>query len=279
MRRLIFVLTIIVSVTTSLRAGQGPGAVQAPNLTIRVFGGLLGQIEGFCEPPGGTYDWGRALTADEQCDPSNGSRGSAWLGGALGVRGTLSALHPGSSDLLVVAGNNQPASFGSNVWGHIAALNPHAVGLGRADFTRLLRGATASGRVMRDWVRNSAALPLLASNVIVRRTASDLNTVKSGGVELHLPDNASVGWLTSVKIDMPALKAPTVTLEEYIGNSPTGPTTTVPATFKEGESGQDRTVEFKQPLRPARWYRLKIGDQGKERAAFTFAVAMSNSAT
>jgi len=81
--------------------------------TIRVFGGLLGQVEGFCEDPGGTYDWNQpdapgiqirdaALKAGEnrtgtalvKCGPENGSRGSRWVGGSFGLTKAIGKAAP-----------------------------------------------------------------------------------------------------------------------------------------------------------------------------------------
>ena len=62
MRPLAFV-TVLVALAAAPGAGQAPATGQATpgtGLTIRVFGSLLGLVEGFCEDPGGTYDWGTA---------------------------------------------------------------------------------------------------------------------------------------------------------------------------------------------------------------------------
>src|ERR671922_1299131 len=102
MRRFAFLIPLLLTVAAPAIAGQQPpgeGSATTP-VTIRVFGGLLGQVEGFCEDPGGTYDWYMRETRDPKkpdprktelagrladCPPSNGQRGSKWLGGALAV--------------------------------------------------------------------------------------------------------------------------------------------------------------------------------------------------
>ena len=117
----------------------GSGAAQAQTTTptssrlrILTIGSFLGQFDGFCEDPGGTYDLESARTPYAPCLPggpggpsgraapadaaAKGQRWPAALGGLLGARRWLDeerALKGGPEPLLLLTGNNQLWDFGS----------------------------------------------------------------------------------------------------------------------------------------------------------------------
>lgn len=282
--------------------GTRAGAQTPPTQTIRVFGGLLGQVEGFCEDPGGTYDWnqpkapGSQVQADAikaggnrtgtdlvKCGPENGSRGSRWVGGSFGLTKAIAKAAPQTSDLLIVGGNNRGAQFGQRVWDHIAALAPTVVALGPEDFVRAMTGNDTSKGVVKaplpashvvSWVRGESRLPFLASNVAIRRVRSGLTTVEDNGFTLHVDDeDDTVSWIASLKIDG-ALTKPSAELEEFAQvekpkrDQPRQPARSV--TVEAGKDGEDATVTFSPALRPDRWYRLTLSDDGTRVAAFIF---------
>jgi hypothetical protein len=163
-----------------------PPPADAIPLRMLAAGGFLGQLDGFCEHPGGTYDisvvathclpggpGGRVASDEAARKQVPGQKWPAALGGVLGVKSWIDQYRQPASSLLFIIGNNQPAdySFGvqesvtprqvqavaydtarkrsSNFWKEIGDLKPTVVALGPEDFIRSLRnpaGPAAPGR-------------------------------------------------------------------------------------------------------------------------------------
>jgi len=182
---LLILLVVLSAPSARPAAAQVPAPVQAPtpvpvriDLDILAIGGFLGQWDGFCEYPGGSYDlpWWETKAAqpcpaaDGRTIPENGRRA---FGGLLGAKSWVQAKRVKlPQSLLIVAGNNQLPNFASlggralaatapaqreqpqsrtdtrvqqaqrkvvDFWADLRSLSPTAIGLGPEDLVRSLR--------------------------------------------------------------------------------------------------------------------------------------------
>lgn len=118
--RTLLTCCVVISLASNAAAQNASPAGPVPFRVIAT-GGFLGQLDGFCEQPGGTYDepgktTGAAATSLQPCAEKTGAGADAkWpavLGGVLGVRTRIElAKANGITPLVVLAGNNQVANF------------------------------------------------------------------------------------------------------------------------------------------------------------------------
>lgn len=171
-------LQLPASAQTPTRPPQNLSTAGPVQLRVLAAGNFLGQSDGFCEQPGGTYDTLTSKDGLQSCADINGTRaGDPWpaaLGGVMGVRTRIDTLKKaGPAPMLVLSGNNQVANFAFlndealdaranyrglpvevtvtqpqtlqrknrllRFWQQIAAMKPEAIGLGAEDFVRSLR--------------------------------------------------------------------------------------------------------------------------------------------
>src|SRR5215510_10865513 len=175
-------------------ADAQPAAHPDPKITVRALGGFMGFSEGFCENPGGQYDWPKPdppqprlhPCLDEPTDkPIN--KEARWLGGAIGAARLLASRDKTADDWLVLVPNNKSVEEDGVFLQHLLKLRADAIAIGGEDIERLLRGPAASARRIVDWVTSNPALPLLATNAAVRTTklqAPDKTDAEINGIAL-----------------------------------------------------------------------------------------------
>lgn len=268
---------LLLFVVPALEGAQEP--VTSSRLVIQTIGGFLGQMEGFCEAPGGPYDWpalpaapdgGKAAEFTDCSEVKNAAQRPRWLGGAVGA---ADLLRNRKGSLLIVGGDNQPARVGDwGFWSELADMKPDVVALGTEDLVRHLRGETGSPRNLLTFVNRSRGLPLLATNVAIRRTAPKLNSVsgKSDGYEILIDRDTSVSWLGMLRIAAPPGAAFRLLLEEFPAGPPDSPVKADTTTGTASSTGV-ASITFAGGFRPATWHRVTLNDAtGLPKAQATF---------
>ena len=258
------------------------GTAHAQTVRIRAAGGLLGQVEGFCDYPGGPFDWylsdaEKAAKAEQlkklQSCAENKERPAKWLGGILGLNAALGA--SAANDLLILAGNNIPARPNQVFSAEFLKLTPAMVAVGPEDLLRLVRAPGLTAQAVFAWARGSAQ-PLIASNAAVHKTVETghLNRIDlaTDDYEVHLDLKATVSWIASLKVGCPAGRKLTARLFEFGSNPAPEESGTEVVTPKVGPcaGGADATITFPTGLRPNRWYRLVVEESGFDRAIVVF---------
>ena len=180
MTRLLLILSLVsLSLVIPAAALAQTGAPSPQDLRVLSLGGFLGQLDGFCEAPGGTYDCDAAKQPGVQpCATPAGTlppttQFPMTMGGLLGGRRLIDATRASApTPLVLVTGNNQVANFAflnrqvlssnekgqanltptsnadrlgqtqarfSRFWRYMDDLNADAIGMGAEDFVRSLR--------------------------------------------------------------------------------------------------------------------------------------------
>ena len=258
------------------KPSSGESATTTQTLKIWTFGGLLGQIEGFCEDPGGRYDWKTSTgTYLAPCRLKEAPE-AKWLGGAMGTARLLRDKPKG--DLVIVTGNNQaptPARPPTGYWDELLKANPDVVALAEEDFARSMRAPNGSAKAILTLVDTNPNIPFLVSNVAIRMTEAGLNRVEfaADGYGIHGDVDTTIGWFDAIKLHHPSGASPTANLEEFGHDKPAPTVVGQPvqlAEVKAGKDGEDGTVTFPSGLRPSRWYRLTISEAGAQKLALVF---------
>jgi hypothetical protein len=257
--------TLCVLISTSTAMGQER---RSPNtVTVRALGGFLGLVEGFCEDPGGSFDWPseEAPSADENKRAAetlktclSSSPDARSIGGVLGASRLLGRRQPRAGDWLVVTGNNLPVDANVPFLQPFGQLDPTLVALANDDVLRIIRASGSAVGVDR-WVRGNLSVPYLASNLAIRQTRKRLNRTESRNFKLHVPEDQSVSWLGPVVLHSDTGVPPAV-LEEFSDCStiqPPGSGTPVTVQLKKGSDG-DVTIGIPDGLRPGRCYVLTL---------------------
>ncbi|HEX5215821.1 MAG TPA: hypothetical protein VFV98_10185 [Vicinamibacterales bacterium] len=258
------------------------GTAHAQAVRIRTAGNLLGQVEGFCDYPGGPYDWylsdaektekAARLKMLQSC-ADNLQRPAKWLGGILGLDAALGA--PKINDLLILTGNNIPARHNQIFTAELLKLKPAMIAVGPEDLLRLVRAPGSTAQSVFAWARGSAQ-PLIASNLAIHTSVEtgDLNVIElaTEDYEVHLDLQSSVSWLSSLKVGCPAGRKLTARLFEFDAKPKREESGTEIVKPKVGNcvNGADATVTFPTGLRPNRWYRLIIEEGGFDKAIAVF---------
>ena len=276
--RLVILIAMFASSQAAPAGQESRGTSET--ITVEAIGGFMGFSEGFCENPGGTYDWTsvtqrggvRVQPILDPCLTPAVNPHSRWLGGVIGASTHLAGRTKSDTRWLVIAPNNRPVIENGVFLQHLLALDADAIGLGGADFDRLLRGTGASARNVFEWVRNNPKLPLLASNVAVRSTGlpdSEDTFDEIDGVSLHLPDDRTIGWNDTVGLHFPGDSPPDVTLAEASDCSVRPAVRTkVEASLGDADDN-DVTLKITGGLRPDTCYWLTVATS-KGDAVFRF---------
>ncbi len=212
-----------------LAAGVCAQTAEPAGKPIRIItaGGLLGQLDGMPEYPGGSFD----------TDIGPGIRP---YGGLAGLADWLAADRKkgarGGAELLLLTGNNQPKKFGKflrvngdvslardpadredvrtigEFWRQVrSSLAPSAIGLGPDDFLRALTEGGTAGRFV-EWLRGEMPgwkdlhQAFVTSNASVRLHGSGINRVEYRGFKLLVDSDASIGWVKELSFTYPCEK-------------------------------------------------------------------------
>ena len=114
--RLVLPFVIVIFMPAIAFAQSAPAKPVTFQVDVVAVGNFLGQLDGFCEQPGGTYDINlRGNPLIQSCADSSGAlRKGEWpvaLGGLLGAQTQINAIRSSASPLVLVQGNNQVANF------------------------------------------------------------------------------------------------------------------------------------------------------------------------
>lgn len=195
-----------------------PAAPPRPNFNLLAAGGFLGQLDGFCEQPGGTYDQLRkpdlkpAPPPLQPCADIGGKAATAtWpaaFGGVLGVRTKIDAVKTeGIQPLVVLSGNNQVAQFAFLKTG---ALNAKAQYFGTPVEVKVTddQPTQRKNRLLRFWQQIAALKPAaigLGAEDFVRSLRDPRDALVTGPDRptpdpIDIPDRGSIlhRWLRQV---------------------------------------------------------------------------------
>jgi hypothetical protein len=244
-----------------------------PSIDVTAVGGFLGLREGFCEDPGGTFDW-QAEPVLEPCRPAINQHARS-VGGLLGVARRLASAAGSGRGWLVVTGNNLPLDSAAPFTSELAALRPTMVALGSEDIVRLVAPKGSAAAVV-SWVRDSAAIPLLATNVAIRRTRKGLNVVDVDRFKLRISPDSTVGWNDPLVLQYTG-SAPVPELQEFLACPAIGsiaPGMRVPVALESTTGGA--TLKIDGALRPGRCYALALKtDAGSVELRFESDLALT----
>src|SRR5258706_2074397 len=179
---------------------------EAP-VRVRIAGGLLGRVDGFCERmmPGAPAPFKfEASTCPEQRIP---------LGGIAGLRKDFS----GKDWYSLLSGDNFPKDIDTDqteehrsFWSALKSLRADVIALGQDDFLR----AALPAHLHEDSSKSNPHLAgfnakwqefltrgvedyrFLATNAAIRRHKKGLNSVKSGRYHLTINPDESLPWIT-----------------------------------------------------------------------------------
>ena len=230
-------------------SGQESANTPPSNMRIVVLGGFLGWVDGLVlkdditKALGGLYSVQEWLTKQEALAPGKSSF----------TRGR---------DLLVFAGNNRPLDAPSTTDAdkRFAAMKPDAVAVSVDDFLRSLQTENSAGAFAARLASPNEP-PYVVSNGFIKIRKKGLNKIKDAGIELEIPDDESVGWVSKLSAscsDCPDTSSMITLTDE---NTPPSPPITVEITPEDGHV----TFAFKPYLHPGAKYRLVLRSRRQTR--------------